>query len=258
MLKANSVARYVLRYKSKSQNVFSIEELCSESNKLSCIAKMQTILPNMSKAKGPHKHAAVLIPVVFSRDDNELSLLYTLRSSNLKKHTGQVSFPGSYCITMAVRILFFLIQIRTTMIQFPGGIRDKDDLSYIECALRETEEEIGIKREQITVWGETKLCYTASGPAIMPVVGSIENYDPASLRINTQEVARVFTIPISLLCRSKRHTQFKSNYSIPAFACPGTAERVWGISAVITDRFLRSLLPPEMYENRIKFILKYK
>lgn len=139
-----------------------------------------------------------------------------------------------------------------------GGIRDTEDLSYTECALRETEEEIGIRRDQISVWGETKLCFPGNAPAIMPVVGCIENYDPLSLRINAREVARVFTIPISVLCNSKRHTQFRSNYSLPAFACPGTKERIWGITAVISDIFLRSLLPIEIYENRIKYISKYK
>lgn len=138
-----------------------------------------------------------------------------------------------------------------------GGIRDTDDVSFTECALRETEEEIGIKRDQITIWGETKLCYPTKGPGIMPVVGCIENYDPALLRINTLEVARVFTIPISLLCSNKQHTQFKSNYSLPVFTCPGTVERVWGITAVITDVFLRSLVSSDIYDNRIKFISKY-
>lgn len=139
-----------------------------------------------------------------------------------------------------------------------GGIRDAGDQSYIECALRETEEEIGIERDQITVWGETSLCYPGKSPAIMPVIGSIENYDPTLLRINTSEVARVFTIPIGQLCHSKQHTQFRSQYSLPAFVFPGTATRIWGITALITDIFLRSLLPPELYGNRVKFISKYK
>lgn len=94
MLKVNNVARFVLRCKSQSQNAFSKEALCSESNKAACIAKMQSAMPNLSRGKDNPKHAAVLIPVVHSKDNGELALLYTLRSSNLKKHTGQVSFPG--------------------------------------------------------------------------------------------------------------------------------------------------------------------
>lgn len=94
MLKANSVAKIVLRYNSNNQRTFSKQLLCSESNKLSCIARMQTAMPKMSKGKEAQKLAAVLIPLVVSKDNDEVSLLYTLRSSNLEKHTGQVSFPG--------------------------------------------------------------------------------------------------------------------------------------------------------------------
>lgn len=98
MLKVKSVAKLVLRCKSHDGSIFSKELLCSESNKTICIAKMQTALPKMLKSsetrRKNQKHAAVLIPIVTSSGSDELSLLYTLRSRKMTKHTGQVAFPG--------------------------------------------------------------------------------------------------------------------------------------------------------------------
>lgn len=39
---------------------------------------------------------------------------------------------------------------------------------------------------------------------------------------------------------------------------PGATGRIWGITAFLTDIFLRSLLPSTVYKNRIKFLSKYK
>ncbi|CAH0725526.1 unnamed protein product, partial [Brenthis ino] len=71
--------------------------------------------------------AAVLVPLC--QVNNIPSLLYTVRSMQLKSHSGQISFPG--------------------------GKTDKDE-TPIDTALRETYEEIGLSREKIEVWGCTQ------------------------------------------------------------------------------------------------------
>lgn len=254
MLKVKGVTRLTLRHGSHCRDAFSVESLCNPTNRLECITKMQAHPMPTAKANEPFKDAAVLIPIVVPKHGNEISLLYTLRSANLKKHSGQVSFPGQ-CL-LSNRKLTVLNHFRFDATT--GGIRDTVDVSFTECALRETEEEIGIKGDQIDVWGETRKFYPGNGTSIMPVVGCIHNYDPSDLRINTQEVARVFTIPLRTLCKHKRHTQFRAQYSIPVFVCPGAVQRVWGITAIISDFLLRSLLPADIYENRVKFLSKYK
>lgn len=77
-----------------------------------------------------------------------------------------------------------------------GGILDECDASYTDCALRETEEEIGIGRERVEVWGETALVHLRETTAIMPVIGMIHDYNTELLKINDDEVERVFTVPI--------------------------------------------------------------
>lgn len=143
---------------------------------------------------------------------------------------------------------------------FAGGIKDEQDASYVDCALRETEEEIGLPRDRIDVWGEGQLMYLRNGPAIMPVVGFVNDFDQNDLKINPDEVEKVFTVPLWDLCSSdcRRHTQFRTEkgYSLPVFT--SGEERIWGITALITNLFLQSLLPKTVYRNRIRFVSKYK
>ncbi|MFP3631964.1 CoA pyrophosphatase, partial [Burkholderia sp. SIMBA_045] len=69
--------------------------------------------------------AAVLIPII--ERPHGLSLILTRRSSKLRKHAGQISFPG--------------------------GRFDETDSDLLDTALRETEEEIGLPRSQVEVIG---------------------------------------------------------------------------------------------------------
>lgn len=153
-----------------------------------------------------------------------------------------------------------------------GGILEEHDETYIDCALRETEEEIGIGRDRITLWGHTKFVHLRNTPAIMPVIGMINDYTDDLLKINSDEVERVFTVPLSELCRQRKHTQFRmipqntshtsississATYSLPVFTI--NEARIWGITAIITHLFLQSLLPENEYDKRIPNISKYK
>lgn len=83
------------------------------------------------------KSAAVLIALC-EEENGKVSLMYTLRSSLLKNHTRQVSFPG-------------------------GLLEEEHDKSYEDCAVRETEEETGVPRECVNVWGTGKLLVPFKG-----------------------------------------------------------------------------------------------
>lgn len=154
-----------------------------------------------------------------------------------------------------------------------GGMMEEGDASYIDCALRETEEEIGIGRDQIDLWGHANLVHLRNAPAIMPVVGLIRNYSSDMLKLNSHEVEKVFTVKISELCRQRHHTQFRmiprntshssgtsstltAAYSLPVFTT--NEGRIWGISAIISHIFLQALLPAQLYDKQIPYISKYK
>lgn len=149
------------------------------------------------------------------------------------------------------------------MVQISGGLKDSTDLSDEDCALRETEEEIGISREHIDLWGSGNIFHSGGGPVITPVVGFIKNYEKIKLKLNPDEVEQVFTVPLSYLSseKSKRYTQFRQGTKSPGYSIPvylTEFEKIWGITAVLTHLFLSSMLNKNLYSNHFKFIKDYK
>ncbi|XP_031628215.1 nucleoside diphosphate-linked moiety X motif 8 [Contarinia nasturtii] len=256
MLLPRTVLLNLRRKFSDSSGQLTVASLCNEENQIKCLENMISASKKTTIKLHPStKLASVLIPIVnCDKPHDEPSLLYTLRSHKMRKHVNQVSFPG--------------------------GILEEHDQSHIDCALRETEEEIGIKRDQVFVWGETHLVHLRNAPAIMPVIGMVNNYNSDQLKLNEQEVDKVFTVPISVLMAQKRHTQFRlvprnvrnisdittisAAYSIPVFTISEKSSseeslpRIWGITAILTHLFLQSLLPAQIYDRQIPFIKKYK
>ncbi|KAK7575602.1 hypothetical protein V9T40_011888 [Parthenolecanium corni] len=169
------------------------------------------------------KKASVLIPVCLHND--EICLLYTQRTKQLRRHSGQISFPG--------------------------GMKDENETAE-ETAIRETEEEIGIPSSSIKVYG-------CGSPVvrldllITPVVGYVGPVVPSELLINHKEVEHAFALPMKEFCdlNNCRYTNFENKYILPVFKINGY--RIWGITAYITHLFLRSFL-----ENEYKFELKSK
>jgi len=99
---------------------------------------------------------------------NSLNLLFTLRSSNLKKHSNQISFPGGRC-----------------------------DLNEapINAAIRETYEETGIIIEEKDILGKLSELYVPpSDSFIVPFVAYKEKIH--SFKTNPNEVEEVFFIDL--------------------------------------------------------------
>ncbi len=118
-------------------------------------------------------YSAVLVIVNFI-DDNP-SILFTKRSSSLKNHSGEISFPGGkYC---------------------------NQDNSILETAIRETYEEIGFKvnKEQIIGCLNPTNTYTTN-ILIYPFIALLEKI-PSSFYPNF-EVEKVMNLPIETLMNS--------------------------------------------------------
>jgi 8-oxo-dGTP pyrophosphatase MutT (NUDIX family) len=158
-------------------------------------------------------NSAVLVPIVLHQE--QVSLLFTLRSNSLERHSGQVSFPG--------------------------GIIEKYDTSAIETALRETKEEIGIGRENIQVIGQMNPFNTSTGFIVFPVVGVINSLD--KLTRNVVEVDRIFCIPLNWLC-DPSHSRIQEFFSADEksrnvwYFDLYDGELLWGITAKITQELL--------------------
>jgi 8-oxo-dGTP pyrophosphatase MutT (NUDIX family) len=112
--------------------------------------------------------AAVLVAVV---DRPDPTVILTLRPESMRKHPGQVSFPG--------------------------GRIDPGDDGPIAAALREAEEEIGLPRSRVTVIGIADRYRTVTGFEVTPVLAIV----PAGLTLTPHpgEVAAVFEAPLHYL-----------------------------------------------------------
>lgn len=122
------------------------------------------------------RHAAVLVPVL-DRPDG-LRLLLTERAAHLKHHAGQISFPG-------------------------GRVEDSD-ASPLATALREAEEEIGLRPNQVEVLGPLPAhVTTVSGFYIQPYLGILHHYSQGSFDQN--EVHAVFDVPLPWVLDPAQH-----------------------------------------------------
>lgn len=153
--------------------------------------------------------AAVLLPIILRSDP---TVLFTERNAQLKRHAGQVSFPG--------------------------GRVEKDDVSLVHTALRETREETGIGADYITVAGFLDAYETGTGYAVLPVVGLLR--EGFALAPNTDEVSEVFEVPLGFLLdpanrqRNQREWQGRMR-SFYAFSYNG--HYIWGATAAMLVNF---------------------
>lgn len=119
------------------------------------------------------------------------------------------------------------------------------------AALRETQEEIGLERDRIDVWGTLPMVYTYDRHfSVMPIIANCGKLDVAELHANRQqdEVDFLFTKSIAELCDEKHHDAFRLlMYRFPCFVFDD-APKIWGLTAFILHYSL-NLLVPDAYKN---------
>jgi len=126
-----------------------------------------------ANTKAPNSTEAAVLALFFpSKLKGEpAELLLTIRPEGMSNHAGQVAFPG--------------------------GRREKDE-SLERTALRETEEEVAVMARSIEIAGSlTPLYIPPSNFFVHPFVGFTS--DPPDLSVTSDEVARIFSVPVSHL-----------------------------------------------------------
>ena len=133
-------------------------------------------------------------------------------------------------------------------ISFPGGMRDKGDKTLLDTALREAEEEIGLRRKDVTILGELDdEITTTSNFIVTPFLAKI----PWPYRFTTskEEVEKVISVPITALLDKdclKADTEIIEGKKVDSFAYNYQGMVIWGATA----RILHKLL--EIMENNIR------
>jgi 8-oxo-dGTP pyrophosphatase MutT (NUDIX family) len=114
--------------------------------------------------------AAVLVPLFLQ--GGELHVIFTKRAEGLRRHPGEISFPG--------------------------GRYEQGEIDLRATALREAEEEIGLPRDAVEIVGALQPTPTiATGYAVYPFVGVIARR--GRWKVSTREVAEVLELPLSAL-----------------------------------------------------------
>ena len=161
------------------------------------------------------KRAAVLVPF-FKRED-DYHLLFTLRTSNMPTHKGDVSFPG--------------------------GRADQKDASLLHTALRESEEELGLRPSDVHPIGPLDDLRTmASNYVVTPYVGEIPY--PYDFQPNAWEVAEIFSVPFTFLAdRSNLNTEtwLYDGATIPIQTYRYQGYKIWGATQRMIENMLEIL-----------------
>jgi|TARA_Y100000589_G_scaffold56501_1_gene46730 8-oxo-dGTP pyrophosphatase MutT (NUDIX family) len=161
-----------------------------------------------------YPEAGVLVPVTDNAAHPEM--VFTLRSSNLKMHRGQVAYPG--------------------------GKRDPGDPSLVATALRETHEEIGLPPEQVDVVAPLSQVMSRYGILVTPYVGVIPPDYP--LTPNPDEIESVFRVPIAFFLEDRRERTDALPFLNHTFYVPcyrWERYQIWGLSAVVLVDFLNAV-----------------
>jgi len=174
-----------------------------------------------------------------------------------RRHDKTYREAGDTCLRAAVLVLIYpgeggphlVLTQRTTQvvhhqaqISFPGGQMDEHE-SAVETALREAEEELGIKPEEVQVLGElTPLYIPPSNYCIYPVV-AVANRRP-DFRPSPHEVAEVIEAPLAHLLdtnnvrREKWHLRGE-DVTVPFYFLKG--HKIWGATAMVLAELLHLL-----------------
>ena len=154
--------------------------------------------------------ASVLVPLQF--ENSMWQVILTRRSMNMKKHSGQISFPG--------------------------GKFEDDDKSLDTTALREAFEEIGLSSINVSLLGSLPSHETVTGFRIFPFIGIVTRYE--SHIKSSAEVSEVFKVPLEFLLNKmnySKHTVIWNREKRSYLAVPYGPYYIWGATARILYNF---------------------
>lgn len=170
------------------------------------LGEQLAVRPMQTNAEWEAWPAAVLIPLYVH--EGEWHVLFTERTHLVEHHKGQVSFPG--------------------------GRVDSSDVSRVETALREAEEEIGLKREAVTVLGQLDELLTVTQYRVTPIVGTFPW--PYPFVLSTAELSEVFGAPLRWLAdpanlEVQYHDHPLRGPKVPVYYFYYNGHIIWGATA---------------------------
>ena len=164
----------------------------------------------VERVEGTELTPAAVMVLLYPKD-GEYCILLNKRSEQVEHHKGEISFPG--------------------------GARDPEDRDSLDTALRETQEEMGINRGDITVLGEMDEVATRSQFRVQVFVGTIEY--PYTFKPSDIEIAEVLEFPVPALmdlANRRVETHWEDGKPVISYSYCHEDHVVFGATARILQR----------------------
>ena len=150
--------------------------------------KLKIKLPSVPGVLGKEEYfnAAVLIPLVLI--NGEYNFLFEKRATQIRQG-GEICFPG-------------------------GEFDSTVDSSFMDTAVRETIEELAIRKEDISIHGILDTLIGPMGVTVDSFIGTLDIASAETLQYDRNEVEKIFTIPVSFFRNNKPeiyHTRIEIN-----------------------------------------------
>ncbi len=175
----------------------------NDLERVQILEQLATRIPLFIPQKQPALiNAAVLVPIMLQ--GSSPTILLTKRMPDLLHHAGQVSFPGGKC---------------------------HQGENAVDCALRESEEEIGLLAKHVEIITTLGSWPSYSGFNISPVIGLIS--EKVNLTPQASEVAEIFEIPLEVSLDISQFNRVDKRLPAPHhyFELQFKQKRIWGFTA---------------------------
>ena len=181
----------------------------SNNDLVSCITSVKNA-GDKDRSIVNYSEASILILFVNNYLENNSLILMIKRKNNLRKHAGQIAFPG--------------------------GRKEREDKDLKDTVQRETEEEVNIPKDNYDIIGKLPKFYTGTGYVVTPFLAIMkQNSEWESLiSPNLNEVEKIFYPKAYYLLSPKFHMREKPpvNSSMTmTWKINYNDENIWGLTA---------------------------
>ena len=181
----------------------------SKNDLVNCISSVKNA-GDKDRSIVNYSEASILILFINNYIENNSLILMTKRKNNLRKHAGQIAFPG--------------------------GRKEREDKDLKDTVQRETEEEVNIPKENYDIIGNLPKFFTGTGYVVTPFLAIMkQNSDWKNLiSPNLNEVEKIFYPKSYYLLSPKFHLREKPPINSSMFMTwkiNYNDENIWGLTA---------------------------
>ena len=181
----------------------------TKNNLINCVYNVRNA-GDRDRSIGHYSEASVMVLFTNNVEEKNNSILIIKRKTNLRKHAGQMAFPG--------------------------GRRENTDKNLEETAQRETEEEVNISRDKYEIIGHFPKFYTGTGYVVTPFLGIIDkDVEPQKfIKPNSNEVEKIWLVKANFLLSPKYQIREKpplDSSMLMTWKIKYGTENIWGLTA---------------------------